>query len=100
MSQPKKGKSKSKKKKTDPKNPTDTFSLPSRESLEGVISSMTGGRKNRPVDAAQEIMYDAWDATTSERAVALAKKALTVSSIEGLRGRLRSSCPGNGAIPR
>ncbi len=32
------------------------------------------------MDEAQEIMYDAWEAPTRQRAVALAKKALTISA--------------------
>lgn len=32
-----------------------------------------------PVEAAQDIMYDAWDATDRKKRIALAKKALTVS---------------------
>ncbi len=34
----------------------------------------------RAVDRAQQIMYDAWEAPTSKRAVALAKKALDISA--------------------
>jgi pentatricopeptide repeat protein len=37
-------------------------------------------RKLSPLDEAQEIMYNAWEAKTRERAIELAKKALTVSA--------------------
>ena len=36
--------------------------------------------KQSAVDEAQQIMYDAWEATTRQRAVALARKALEVSA--------------------
>jgi tetratricopeptide (TPR) repeat protein len=53
--------------------------LPRREAMEGAMADIFGGGKGRAVDEAQDIMYDAWEATTTERAIALAKKALEVS---------------------
>jgi len=57
-------------------------SLPSLQSMEGLLAGIGGmGRGRRSaVDEAQEIMYDAWEAPTRQRAVALAKKALAISA--------------------
>ena len=73
-----------KKKKTAKKKPKQgrsksvpVESLPSLQSIEGLLSGL-GGRRCA-LDKAQEIMYDAWEAPTRRRAVALAKKALEVS---------------------
>jgi pentatricopeptide repeat protein len=57
--------------------------LPSLESMESLLAGFggMGGRSKRSaVDMAQEIMYDAWEAPTHQRAVALAKKALSISA--------------------
>jgi len=56
-------------------------SPPSMQSMENLLSDLAGmGRGRRSaVDKAQEIMYDAWEAPTRQRAVALARKALKVS---------------------
>jgi len=50
--------------------------------MEGLLAGIGGmGRGRRSaVDEAQEIMYDAWEAPTRQRAVALAKKALAISA--------------------
>lgn len=57
-------------------------SLPSLQSMEGLLAGIGGmGRSKRSaVDEAQEIMYDAWEAPTRQRAIALARKALTLSA--------------------
>jgi len=58
-------------------------SLPSLQSMEGLLASLGGMGRGRQsaVDEAQEIMYDAWEAPTRQRAVALlAKKALAISA--------------------
>ena len=55
---------------------------PSPPSMEHLPAG-SGGRgrsKRSAVDAAQEIMYEAWEAPTRPRAVALAKKALAISA--------------------
>lgn len=57
--------------------------LPSREATEGVLAEFLGGIAQRgahaAVQKAQQIMYDAWDASTKTRRVSLAKKALNIS---------------------
>lgn len=57
-------------------------SLPPMEAMEGLLSVFgeTDEVERKPVDQAQQIMYEAWEAPTRERAVALAKKALLVSA--------------------
>jgi len=63
-------------------NSVPVESLPSLQSMERFLSDLAGmGRGRRSaVDEAQEIMYDAWEAPTRQRAVALAKKALAISA--------------------
>jgi len=78
-----------KKKKTAKKKTKQGFSksapvesLPSLQSMEGLLSGfadMSRGKRSA-VDEAQEIMYDAWEALPGQRAVALARKALEVSA--------------------
>jgi len=62
-------------------NSAPVESLPSLQSMEGLLAGLGGmGRGGRSaVDKAQEIMYDAWEAPTRQRAVTLARKALEVS---------------------
>ena len=57
-------------------------SLPCGEAMKGLLSIFgeTDESEGSPVDEAQQIMYEAWEAPTRERAVALAKKALSVSA--------------------
>jgi tetratricopeptide (TPR) repeat protein len=56
--------------------------LPSLQSMESLLAGLggMGRRKRSAVDEAQEIMYDAWEAPTRQRAVALAERALTISA--------------------
>jgi len=51
--------------------------------LDSFFANLGGGgrmAKTSPLDEAQQIMYDAWEAPTCRKAVALAKKALKVSA--------------------
>jgi len=64
----------------------EVLSLPDRRALERTFArfgAMLGGgsarRKRRPVEQAQEVMYDAWEAVEPERRVALARRALDIS---------------------
>ena len=65
-----------------PSSPPADKALPSLQSLEGFLEGFSGsGRSKRSaVDEAQQVMYDAWEAPTRQRAVTLAKKALTISA--------------------
>ncbi len=74
----KKAKGKSNGKRSGSK-PVDAVS--SLQSMESLLSAFGGMGRGEPsaVDEAQEIMYEAWEAPTRQRAVALARKALKVS---------------------
>ncbi|MHB8232952.1 MAG: hypothetical protein ACYDDB_08645 [bacterium] len=62
------------------KQSADIISLPRREAMEGMFFGVFDDRKNRAVEKAQDIMYDAWDAPTKKEAADLARKALKVSA--------------------
>jgi tetratricopeptide (TPR) repeat protein len=56
--------------------------LPDRRVMEGFMAGLGGERREiEPVDAAQDIMYDAWEETRRSKRIALARKALTVSPL-------------------
>lgn len=71
-------KSDMKKKATSKKQGADIIPF-SPKSFEGSLSGMFGGGKRRAIDMAQEVIYDAWEATTKKRRIALARKALEIS---------------------
>lgn len=57
-----------------------TFEFPSLQSMEGIFTGIgVGGQQSGAVAGAQQVMYDAWEAPTRQRAVALAKKSLSIS---------------------
>ena len=47
--------------------------------FETMLSGVGRGGKRRTLDAAQQVMYDAWEAKTRKSRITLAKKALTIS---------------------
>jgi len=47
--------------------------------LEGSMSGLFKGNTRSAIDVAQELIYDAWEAPTKKRRVALARKALKIS---------------------
>lgn len=49
--------------------------------MEGYLAGLVGRRIESAVDAAQDVMYDAWDASTKQKRVALARKALQLSPL-------------------
>lgn len=55
--------------------------LPDRRAMEGLLAGLTGRHGDTNLEAAQEVMYDAWDAPTKQKRVALARKALRISSL-------------------
>ena len=71
-------KSNMRKKATSKKQGADIVPF-SPKSFEGTLSGMFGGGKRRAIDVAQEFIYDAWEATTKKRRIALARKALKIS---------------------
>ncbi len=78
----KKKKTTKKKSKNGHSNTAPVVSLPSLPSMESLLAGFGGMGRGRTsaVDEAQEVMYDAWEAPTHQRAVTLAKKALTISA--------------------
>jgi tetratricopeptide (TPR) repeat protein len=71
-------KSDMKKKTTSKKQGTDIVPF-SPKSFEGMLTGMFEGGKRRAIDVAQEVIYDAWEAPTKKRRIALARKALEIS---------------------
>lgn len=55
--------------------------MPDRRAMEGFMASLAGRRDEGAFGAAQELMYDAWDAPTKRARVALARKALRLSPL-------------------
>jgi tetratricopeptide (TPR) repeat protein len=55
--------------------------LPDLHLIESLLDKFGGGLQVNAVDAAQDIMYDAWDASDKKRRIALAKKALELSPL-------------------
>ena len=50
--------------------------------MEGFMAGLFGGRRaSDPTDAAQDIMYEAWEATSRSKRIALARKALKISPL-------------------
>ncbi|MCC6125258.1 MAG: hypothetical protein IT426_09870 [Pirellulales bacterium] len=75
-----------KKRPADERNERDAFSLdalPDRRAMEKILRELTddlvgGRRKDTPLDRAQELMYQAFEASPAKR-IRLARKALTIS---------------------
>jgi len=55
--------------------------LPPLESLLDSLGGPDGGGKRDPLDAAQELIFDAWDSADRRKRVALAKEALALSPL-------------------
>ena len=54
---------------------------PDRQAIEGFLAAITGGSDDDALSKAQEVMYEAWERTTSRSRIALARKALTISPL-------------------
>jgi len=54
---------------------------PDRQAIEGFLAAITGASDDDALSKAQEVMYDAWERTTSRSRMALARKALTISPL-------------------
>ena len=61
--------------------PQALLPLSDRRAMELLLQAFGGGKADDAVSAAQDIMYDAWDADSKARRVALANKALEVSPL-------------------
>ena len=56
--------------------------LPDRRGMEGMMAGLFGGAKDAdPISAAQNVMYQAWDATDRRERIRLAKQALAISPL-------------------
>lgn len=64
--------------KTPPRSAAAVPALPDRRAMEGFLAAI-GGRGDDPTTKAQDVMYEAWERTTSR--IALARKALTISPL-------------------
>ena len=49
--------------------------------MESYLAALTGRNRNDAIAKAQDVMYDAWERTTSRSRVALARKALGISPL-------------------
>lgn len=54
---------------------------PDRQAIEGFLAAIAGGRDDDALSKAQDVMYDAWERTTSRSRIALARKALAISPL-------------------
>jgi tetratricopeptide (TPR) repeat protein len=55
--------------------------LPDRRAMESYLATIAGRSRNDAIGKAQDVMYDAWERTTSRSRVALARKALGISPL-------------------
>lgn len=55
--------------------------LPDLQTIETLLAALGGRRQANAIDAAQEIIYDAWEAGDRRKRVALAKQALKLSPL-------------------
>ena len=49
--------------------------------MESYLAAIAGRDRDDAIAKAQEVMYEAWDRTTSRSRIALAHKALTISPL-------------------
>ena len=55
--------------------------LPDRRAMESYLAAIAGRSSDDAIAKAQDVMYEAWDRTTSRSRIALAHKALTISPL-------------------
>ena len=55
--------------------------LPDPHMIASLLAKFGGGPHENAIDAAQDIIYDAWDSSDKKRRIALAKKALEISPL-------------------
>ena len=55
--------------------------LPDQHMIASLLAKFAGGPDENAIDAAQDVMYDAWDSSDKKRRIALAKKALEISPL-------------------
>ena len=54
---------------------------PDRQAIEGFLAAIAGGIDDDALSKAQDVMYDAWERTTTRSRIALARKALAISPL-------------------
>ena len=55
--------------------------VPDRRAMESFLAALSGHRGDDATAKAQDVMYDAWERTTSRSRIALAHKALGISPL-------------------
>ncbi len=55
--------------------------LPDRRAMESYLAAIAGRSRDDAIAKAQDVMYEAWERTTSRSRIALAHKALTISPL-------------------
>jgi hypothetical protein len=55
--------------------------LPDRRSMEAYLATIAGGSRDDELEKAQQVMYDAWEKTTSRARISHARKALVISPL-------------------
>jgi hypothetical protein len=55
--------------------------LPDRRAMESFLAAIAGHRGDDATAKAQDVMYEAWERTTSRSRIALARKALGISPL-------------------
>jgi len=55
--------------------------LPDRRAMESFLAALSGQRGDSATEKAQDMMYDAWEQTTSRARIDLARKALGISPL-------------------
>ena len=63
------------------KTATARGALPDRRAMENYLSAIAGRNRDEAIAKAQDVMYEAWNRTTSRSRIALAHKALAVSPL-------------------
>src|SRR6266481_6662403 len=63
------------------KGSSTRVALPDRRAMEGFMAAIGGRQANDAIAEAQQVMYDAWDQSSSRARIALAHKALTISPL-------------------
>jgi hypothetical protein len=57
--------------------------LPDRRTMESFLATIAGRSRDEAIARAQDVMYDAWEQTTSRSRIALARKALRITPLCG-----------------
>ena len=64
-----------------PKRVSAVGPLPDRRAMEGILSAIGGRAAGDALATAQQIMYEAWSKANPRARIALAHKALAISSV-------------------